>query len=268
MILANIFESSLLNQLEFNENSNKVFIYTVNLSICKQNIPQFWECLSAEERSQANKYYTSNLSDLYIISHGILRYILSYYTKQLPQEIEFIHNKYGKPFLRNNNIQFNMSHSNDTVNYIIALDHKVGIDIEVHNNTLDIQEFSDLVFTQAECKFFSTLKDEEKLEFFYNLWTKKESLTKASGKGLYYPINTIEAMTLSPCEKIFLDNEDNQFKQEWYYFPLEVAPNYSGAIAIEHKINQIIYLEMSSKKNIFDKIKVKIVQSALKQKIT
>ena len=125
----NIFENNLLDKLEFNGNSNKVFVYIVNLNNCKLLIPQFWECLSAEERSQANKYYTSNLSDLYIISRGILRCILSYYTKQLPQEIEFIHNKYGKPFLKNHNFQFNMSHSNDIVNYIIALDHKVGIDI-------------------------------------------------------------------------------------------------------------------------------------------
>ena len=56
---------------------------------------------------------------------------------------------------------------------------------------------------------------------------------------------------------IFLDKEDNQFKQEWYYFPLEVVSNYSGAIAIEHRINQIIYLEMNYQKNIFDKIRLK-----------
>ena len=253
----NIFESNLLDKLEFNGNSNKVFVYIVNLNNCKLLIPQFWECISAEERSQANKYYTSNLSDLYIISHGILRCILSYYTKQLPQEIEFIHNKYGKPFLKNHNFQFNMSHSNDIVNYIIALDHKVGIDIEVHNNTLDIQEFSDLVFTPAEREFFTILEAKERLKFFYNLWTKKESLIKACGQGLSYPLNTIEAMTLSSGEKIFLDNEDNKLKQEWYYFPLEVVSNYSGSIAIEHRINQIIYLEMSNQRNVFDKIRLK-----------
>ena len=52
---SNIFENNLLDKLEFNGNSNKVFIYIVNLNNCKLLIPQFWECLSAEERSQANK---------------------------------------------------------------------------------------------------------------------------------------------------------------------------------------------------------------------
>ena len=46
----NIFESNLLDKLEFNGNSNKVFVYIVNLNNCKLLIPQFWECLSPEER--------------------------------------------------------------------------------------------------------------------------------------------------------------------------------------------------------------------------
>ena len=81
--LANICERRILDKLEFNGNYNKVFIYIVNLSSCKQNITQFWECLSVEERNQAKKYYTTNLSDRYIISHGMLRYILSYNTLRL-----------------------------------------------------------------------------------------------------------------------------------------------------------------------------------------
>ena len=54
-----------------------------------------------------------------------------------------------------------------------------------------------------------------------------------------------------------LQQQDNKFKQEWYYFPLEVVSNYSGAIAIEHRINQIIYLEMNYQRNVFDKIRLK-----------
>jgi 4'-phosphopantetheinyl transferase len=228
----------------------------VDLSHCKLLIPQFWECLSSEEKEQARKYYTTDLSNRYIISHGILRYILSCYTKQLPQDIEFIHNKYGKPFLKNSNIHFNMSHSHEIVSYIITLNYRVGIDIELHNDNLSIEEFVDLVFTPKEYDFFTALALAEKPEFFFNLWTKKESLIKACGKGLSYPINTIEAMNLLSGEKIFLDDADGKFKQEWYYFPLAIALNYSGAIAVEHRINQIIYLEMNYQSNIFDKMKI------------
>ena len=260
IVLTNIFENSVLDQLEFNKDSNKVFVFTVNLTSYKQNISQFWECLSVEEKRQAKKYYTRYLTDQYIISHGILRCILGYYTKQHPKDIEFIHNKYGKPFLKNNNIQFNMSHSHDIVSYIVALNYKVGIDIELQDDNLDVQELSNLVFTPTECEFFTALETKAKFEFFYNLWTKKESLIKANGQGLSYPINTIEAMTLSSGEKIFLDNEDNTFTQVWYCFPLEVAPNYSGVVAIENKIDKIVYLEMNNQRNIFDKVRSKCLR--------
>lgn len=268
MVLTSIFESRVLDQIELRLNSNEVksnaaFVYIANLANCKQNIPLFWKCLSTKEKIQAEQYYASDLSDRYIISHGILRYILSYYTHQLPQDIEFNHNEYGKPFLKNNDVQFNMSHSHNMVSYIISLDYRVGIDIEFYDSTIDVHGLADLVFTPKEHEFVITLESKKKLEFFYNLWTTKESLIKASGQGLSYPINTIEAMTLSPGEKIVLGYEDNKCKQEWYYFPLELAEGYSGAIAIEHKINQIIYLEMNNQKNVFNNVRLKCFNSLL-----
>ena len=262
MALTSIFENGVLDNVALSLNSNEVnpnavFVYIANLTNCKQSISLFWECLSTKEKIQAKQYYTSDLSDRYIISHGVLRYILSYYTHQLPQDIEFIHNEYGKPFLKNNNIQFNMSHSHDMVSYIISLDYRVGIDIEFHDRTIDIHGLSCLIFTPKEQEFVITLESKEKLELFYNLWTIKESLIKASGQGLSYPINTIEAMAPSPGAKVFLDCDDNKFKQKWYYFPLEIDAGYSGAIAIEHKINQIIYLEMNNHKNVFNNVRLK-----------
>ena len=150
-----------------------------------------------------------------------------------------------------------MSHSHNVVSYAVALNYRVGIDIELHDNALNIQELTSLVFTKAESKYFSTLKSDEKLEFFYSLWTKKESLIKATGQGLSYPINTIEAVALSSGEKIILNNEKNKLYQEWYYYKLETPQHYSGSIAIEHKIDEMIYLNMDKQQNIFDNIRLK-----------
>lgn len=262
MTLANIFDNKVLDQLELNLNSNEVnsntaFVYIVNLANYKQTISLFWECLSIEEKIKAKQYYASSLTDRYVMSHGILRYILSFYTKQLPQDIEFIHNDYGKPFLKNHNIYFNMSHSHDMVSYIISFNYIVGIDIELHNSVIEIDELSDLVFTPKEQAFIKALDPEAKLSLFYNLWTIKESLVKARGQGLSYPINTIEVMELSPGEKVCLSYENNTYKQKWYYFPLEIAEGYSASIAVEHKINKIIYVEMDNQKHIFNNLRFK-----------
>jgi 4'-phosphopantetheinyl transferase len=258
-LTANISEDKLLDQLVFNTSTNRVFIFTVNLTSYINNISKCWECLSVKEKIQANKYYTKSLSDKYIMSHGILRYILSHYTKQYPKDIEFTHNEYGKPFLKNSNIYFNMSHSHNMVSYIVALNQRVGIDIEMHDNNLNVQELASLVLTSGESQYLSSLNSKEKFALFYHLWTKKESLIKANGQGLSYPINTIEAIALSSGINILLfTNEKNILQQEeWYYYELETPKNYSGAIAIENKIDEIVYLEMNNPPNIFGNIKLK-----------
>jgi len=238
-----MFENSILDQLVFSTSTNKVFIFIVNLTTYINNISNCWEYLSVKEKIQANNYYTKSLSNNYIMSHGILRYILSYYTKQQPNDIEFTYNEYGKPFLKNSNIHFNMSHSHNLASYIVALNYKVGIDIELHDNNLNIKELASLVLTQGESKHLSTLKPKEQIEFFYHLWTKKESLIKATGQGLSYPINTIEAIDLSFGQGVFLTNARNELQQEWYCYELQTPKNYSGAIAIDRKIDEIIYLE-------------------------
>lgn len=256
-LTASMFEDNILDQLVFNTSANRVFILTVNLTSYINNISKCWECLSVKEKTQVNKYYTKSLSDKYIMSHGILRHILSYYTKQYPQDIEFTHNEYGKPFLKNSNIYFNMSHSHNIVSYIVALNYRVGIDIELHDNNLNVQELASLVLTSAESQYLSSIESKEKLEFFYHLWTKKESLIKANGQGLSYPINTIEAIALSSGRTILLTNEKNTLQQEYYYYELETPKNYSGAIAIENKIDEIVYLEMNNQQNIFGNIRLK-----------
>ena len=246
-----MFECSIFDQLVFNTSVNKAFIFIVNLTSCINNVSTYWEYLSVQEKTKANNYYTEYLSNKYIISHGILRYILSFYTKQYPQKIEFNYSEYGKPFLNNSNIQFNMSHSHNMISYMIALNYRVGIDIELHDKNLNIEELAGYVLTPEEHKYLSSLKPRDKLSFFYTLWTKKEALVKAIGQGLSYPINTIEVMRLLPGKGILLNDMNNELSQQWYCYEIEVPENYSGAIGIENKIDEIVYLEMNTQQNNF-----------------
>ncbi|SPR02227.1 4'-phosphopantetheinyl transferase family protein [Orientia tsutsugamushi] len=182
------FENKFFQKLEFNQDDSNLFIFIANIDNYLSNILKFWQCLSELEKIQASKYYTFKLTKRYIIAHGILRYILGYYIKQNPRDIKFIINKYGKPFIENNKIQFNMSHSHNLIGYVVSLNYKVGIDIELHSTNINIWELSHLVFTPTEHNFFSTVANNKKLKYFYDLWTKKESLIKAMWLGLTYPI--------------------------------------------------------------------------------
>jgi 4'-phosphopantetheinyl transferase len=208
-----------------------VFILDIRKFI--KNTDIFLRYLSYDEKIRA-KTYDKSLSKRYIVVRGILRIILGHYIKLNPQKIEFFYNEYGKPFLKGNKVQFNLSYSHNMVSYVINETHRVGIDIELHRNDIDVMSISSLVFTTIEFKHLNSLKEKEKINFFYEVWSKKESLIKAIGIGLSYPINTIE--TLSDPYKC-------QFEIEnviWYLYKVKSPKKYSSFISIDHKIKTLI----------------------------
>ena len=103
---------------------NNALIFIAHLPSRTQNLEELWTFLSDQEKSQAKKFINANLKDRYIISHGLLRHLLTFYVMIEPQNIKYLVNQFGKPFLKNDNcrVQFNMSHSKDYAAYIIALD--------------------------------------------------------------------------------------------------------------------------------------------------
>ena len=226
-----ILNNILLNGFGCKGDNSKIFVYRSNLTQCKNKMRKLYNYLSDFEKKKASEYYTKELSDKYVISHGILRYILSYYTTQLPENIKFYSNEYGKPFLVNNDLYFNMSYSKDLVCYVISFEYVVGIDLEFRDKNLNIDELVNTTFTMAEHNFYTSLPKEEKKDFFYTLWTIKESIVKAAGYGLSYPINTIEAKSSASSQKIILCKKGTQ-GQKFHSFSLGLFLDYSCSIAI------------------------------------
>lgn len=181
-----------LYQANLNNGHSEALVYVLDMNFFCDHIANFVRMLSYEELLKANTYYTKTLSQRYIISHGMLRLILSSYTSQAPKDLQFLVNNYGKPFLRQSDICFNMSHSKNMVAYIVALNYCVGIDIEVIDLNINLGDFSNLVLTNTENDILNNLTFPQNIKCFYNIWTRKEALVKAIGLGLNYSINTIE----------------------------------------------------------------------------
>jgi phosphopantetheinyl transferase len=50
------------------------------------------------------------------------------------------------------------------------------------------------------------LEYHEKIDFFYDSWTKKEAIIKAIGIGLSYPINNFDTLSLTSEDGILLND--------------------------------------------------------------
>ena len=97
-------------------------------------------------------------------------------------EIDFKEN--NKPILKNctQEIHYNLSHSGQMAMCVIA-DCEVGCDIQEMSEKESYIEIAQRFFHPEEIKMFKNIKEDEKKELFYRIWTLKESFIKATGKG-------------------------------------------------------------------------------------
>lgn len=111
--------------------------------------------------------------------HCLVKLLKEYYNINY-KKISFYTNEYGKPYIQNNNIFFNISHSNDYV--IVAISSKeIGVDIEkIRDTNLNtINQFA----TPKE-KEYVLSSDNNCYSKLFEIYTLKEAYIKMKGKNM------------------------------------------------------------------------------------
>ena len=146
--------------------------------------------------------------------------------------VQFVSDAFGKPRLVNTpDIHFNLSHAGEWVVAVID-DRPVGIDIE---RIIPEREFPFMdVFSPRERAQWDNgeLSPEEQTQFFFTLWTGKESYVKALGRGMRFPFETISVLPVPTDGVLQLDDPvtDTPWYARWYPF----APDYTLAVCATH----------------------------------
>ncbi|MGE7623528.1 4'-phosphopantetheinyl transferase family protein [Viridibacillus sp. NPDC096237] len=105
-------------------------------------------------------------------------------------EINFSNNLYGKPHLCNaTDFQFNVSHSGEWIACAVDKD-QIGVDIE-KIEPIDSISISERFFSSEEYNNLLIKNRNERLAYFYELWTMEESYIKVVGKGLAIPLHSV-----------------------------------------------------------------------------
>lgn len=105
---------------------------------------------------------------------------------------KLVRDSYRRPHLIGvSDVDFNISHTAGLVVCAYAGDGRLGIDVERHG-PVDLTEFR-RVFTDREYRYLSGQTDLERA--FFRLWTKKEAVMKADGRGFQLDPRTIDALS-------------------------------------------------------------------------
>lgn len=219
-------------------NNPFVHLWVISLREVSSWLEDFEDVLSAEERHRARCFMSERARTQFITCHGILRLLLGNYLNQDPREISILTERFGKPYLNNpgnpENIQFNISHSEEVALFAFTRGKRIGVDLEKIRELEDMRIIVKHFFSRRENVEFSQLLPEDQRLTFFSMWTRKEAFVKAMGSGITFPLHKVRVPLSSKVLSGLLSIEENYglaFDAAFYH--LEPAPGYAGALVVE-----------------------------------
>lgn len=132
----------------------------------------------------------------------ILRLLLGSYLGLPGKAVTLVRSDRGKPALAPelaaSGLFFNLSHSGDWLAIAISRDTPVGIDIENRRALRRPLELARRFFPRAEAEWLAGLETSELSAAFFEQWTAREALVKATGTSLAESLSGL-ALGWSPC---------------------------------------------------------------------
>jgi len=182
--------------------------------------------LTDEERTRADRFRHEESKAEYITGHACLRYLLKH---QLQQPVAIQKSKHGKPFLAGSELAFNITHSAGTVLIAFAHCQTIGVDLEKHKPRFSDTSLHREVFAPSECEALQNASSPQQAEaMFFHLWTSKEALLKADGRGLMLPSSSF-AITFDQQQQVQLPDNTTPL----HVLQLPIDKGYSAALALD-----------------------------------
>ncbi len=221
--------------------SGQIQVWRAQLHLMIPQLDTFIPHLSQEERDRGNRLVKTEHRCRFLISHAILRLILSRYLGQPPNDIQLQKGPHGKPYLEDQPLQFNMTHSNDIALYAITACADIGIDVEYVKRKHRMDALVKRFFSKREYQEYQSFPEGERHLAFYRAWTRKEAYLKATGLGLSYPLDHFDVSLAPEGTQCLLHVEDSaEMPQHWTLFSFEPCVDYLSSIAIKAPVEKLI----------------------------
>jgi 4'-phosphopantetheinyl transferase len=186
--------------------------------------------VSAQRQISIKRFYKTADAQRSLYAELLLRSVLR---KKgiLSDEVCFELNPNGKPSLKGHpDIHYNLSHSGEWV--VCAIDNEpVGIDVEsIHPIDYGIAE---RYFSSSENMQLMRQSETDRLPYFFDIWTLKESYIKAIGRGMSMSLQSFSILKVG--QDISLEHRDGQGQGGLYSFKqFDIDPRYKLSLCGIH----------------------------------
>lgn len=225
---------------------SKEYVHIFLLNMDDYDDQKYYEYLSHDEKERANRLKIEIKRKQFIVSRSVLKLLMASCLSKNHDEIIIYYGKHDKPFIKdrinNEAIEFNISHSENRILIALTLDNSVGVDIEKVNKKVDHESLSKRFFSQQEYEYLNNPKLNNKIDAFYNIWSRKEAFIKAIGEGIAFGLDTF-----SVSSNTELTNEINfdskKTNEKWSCFELMHVDEYKTALSTNNKSVELIFYQ-------------------------
>lgn len=160
------------------------------------------QVLDAGERARADRFLRQADRRRFTVAHGVLRHILAAAVGRDPAALTFGAAAQGKPFLLDEAVDFNISHSGTCVLVAVTVGAPVGVDVEAVRGLGDADALVARFYAPEEQRAFAACAAAERPGAFFTLWTRKEAYVKALGQGLSLGLATFAVSLDEPARVV------------------------------------------------------------------
>ena len=218
----------------------EVHVWSMTLDVGNAQLAELNALLSEDEQRRAARFHFARDRDRWIAAHGKLRLILGRYLDTAPMAQRFGLGPFGKPYLADEALRFNLSHSDNQALVAVAKRSEVGVDIERRRSNFSPEELAAQVFSPQEQSAFRALPPQKQHKAFLDLWTAKEAYIKARGLGFSFPLTQL-TIRPDPDSSVFWteDASDDGTQPFLSLQRLNISDDFSAALAFEGPLTAI-----------------------------
>jgi len=213
-----------------------VHVWRVRLDAPPDVVTDLAALLSDEEKARLGQGLRGQAGRRFVVAHGALRKILGRYLDQGPQQLRFVTDAQGKPYLAPPvgppAIHFNLSHSGALALCAVTRGRDVGVDVELVRPVSAWREIAARYFSRREFEALCALPDDRALEAFFWGWTRKEAYSKALGQGVSRRWAQFSVpLTAGAVTKLLDAGSEPEGEGRFTLCPLAPGPGYVAAVA-------------------------------------
>ena len=166
------------------------FIYNIE-NLTDSEYEKWFSLMTKEKQERVSRYKDTGRRKCSVAGEKLVKNHIGRALNNSPENLEILIDDNGKPFIKDCNIHFNISHCKNMILCAFS-DKEIGVDIEkirprnlgVTKRFFSLKEQEYVFGHTLNEEDFEKFNDPEILERFYRIFTLKEAICKKSGIGI------------------------------------------------------------------------------------